>query len=151
MTKPFSQARKELGEDATFEQLEARVKEIKAGSTSTKSKVKLTHLSERGGKSILSIKVDGERAGQISMTRLPNLGKNAVEVSTSQLKPEFRGKGHGTPAYEQAIQYARDKGYSDIYSDDSVSMKAENVWKSLEKKGEAKWDGKLKRYKISAK
>jgi predicted GNAT family acetyltransferase len=115
---------------------------------SAESPVKLTPLSERGRKSILSVKVDGERAGQISMTRMPELGKNAAEMSTAQLKEEFRGKGLGKYSYESALDYAKDKGYDTVYSDDQVSDAAKNVWKSLERQGKASWDGKLKRYKV---
>jgi len=115
--------------------------------TFNESPVKLKPLSERGGKSILSIKVDGKSAGQISMTRMSDLGKNAAEMSTAQLKPEFQGKGHGVEAYRQALDYAKDKGYDTVYSDDQVSDKAQNVWKSLVRSGDAVWDGKLKRFK----
>lgn len=111
--------------------------------------VAVSPLSERSGKTILSVKVDGERAGQLSLTPMPDLGKDAVEISTSQLGEAYRGKGHGTEMYRKVIAYAKDKGIKTIYSDDQVSTKADNVWQSLVRKGEAKWDSDVKRYKIS--
>jgi predicted GNAT family acetyltransferase len=113
------------------------------------SDVKVTPLSERPSKTILSVKVDGERAGQLSMTPMPDLGKDAMEISTSQLGEAFRGKGHGTEMYKQAIEYAKSKGVKTLYSDDQVSTKADNVWQSLVRKGDAKWDSSTKRYKIT--
>jgi hypothetical protein len=110
--------------------------------------VKVTPLSERPQKTILSVKVDGEKAGQMSMTPVPELGKDAMEISTSQLNPAFRSKGHGTEMYKQAIDYARSKGVRTLYSDNQVSIKAENVWQSLVRDGDATWDNASKRYKI---
>jgi predicted GNAT family acetyltransferase len=113
------------------------------------SDVKVTPLSERPNKTILTVKVDGERAGQMSLTPAPELGKDAMEISTSQLGEAFRGKGHGTEMYRKVIAYAKDKGIKTIYSDDAVSTKADNVWQSLVRKGEAKWDSSVKRYKVT--
>ena len=112
------------------------------------SDVKVTPLSERPSKTILSVKVDGERAGQMSLSPVPELGKDAMEVSTSQLGTAFRGQGHGSEMYKQAIEYAKSKGVRALYSDDQVSTKADNVWQSLVRKGTAKWDSTAKRYKI---
>jgi predicted GNAT family acetyltransferase len=114
-----------------------------------KEGIKVTPLSERPNKTILTVKVDGERAGQMSLTPAPELGKDAMEISTSQLGEAFRGKGHGTEMYRKVIAYAKDKGIKTIYSDDAVSTKADNVWQSLVRKGEAKWDSSVKRYKVT--
>jgi predicted GNAT family acetyltransferase len=114
-----------------------------------KGDVKVTPLSERPNKTILSVKVDGERAGQMSLTPTPDLAPDSMEVSTSQLGEAYRGKGHGSEMYRQAVDYARSKGVKTLYSDDQVSTKADNVWQSLVRKGEAKWDSSVGRYKIS--
>lgn len=113
-----------------------------------KPDVKVLELSNRPEKKILSIKIGGERAGQFSLTPTPELGEGSMEVSTSQLKKEFQGEGHGTEAYRQAIDYAKKQGVKTLYSDDQVSTKANNVWKSLLEKGEAEWDVDKSRYRI---
>ena len=71
-----------------------------------------------------------------------------MEISTSQLKEEFQGKGHGSEAYRQAIDYAKKEGVKTLYSDDQVSTKANRVWKSLVDKGTAEWDADKSRYRI---
>jgi hypothetical protein len=112
------------------------------------NKVSVDELSDRPDKKIVSIKVGGKRAGQISLTPMPDLGDGAMEVSTAQLKPEFQGKGHGTEAYKQVIDYAREKGANSLYSDDQVSPQADRVWQSLKDRGIATADQTTGRYKI---
>lgn len=110
--------------------------------------VSVSEMSDRPEKKVLSIKVDGARAGQMSLTPAPELGEGAMEVSTAQLKPEFQGKGHGSAAYQQAIEYAKSKGANALYSDDQVSTKANRVWQSLVDRGVATVDQASGRYKI---
>ena len=113
-----------------------------------KPPVSVAALSERPGKTILSIKVNGVRAGRMSLTPMPELGDGAVEISTSQLDKSFRGKGNGTAAYQQAIEYARSKGVKTLFSDNQVKPGAANVWDSMVQKGQAVWDTATQRYKI---
>ena len=108
----------------------------------------VTPLSERPEKTILSAKLGDRAIGQMSLTPMPELGEGAAEVSTSQIKSAFQGKGYGSDMYKQAIDYAREKGLQTLYSDDQVSTKADNVWQSLERKGIAAWDDASGRYKI---
>jgi GNAT superfamily N-acetyltransferase len=110
--------------------------------------VNVAPMSERPGRAILGIKVNGVRAGQMSISPVPELGNGAVEMSTSQLGADFQGKGHGTEAYNQAIDYAKSKGAKTIFSDDQVKPGAANVWESLAKKGVAVWDPVVNRYRI---
>ena len=113
-----------------------------------KPPVSVAALSERPGKTILGIKVNGVRAGRMSLTPMPELGDGAVEISTSQLDKNFQGKGNGTAAYQQAIEYARSKGVKTLFSDDQVKPGAANVWDSMVQKGQAVWDTATQRYKI---
>src|SRR5271166_627283 len=118
------------------------------------SPVKLVPISERPGNegSILSVKLrSGESAGEVALRPNADLGKGAWEVSTSYLKPEFRGKGFGSESYQQMVDYARQKGATALFSDDKVSPGAANVWESMAKKGQAVWDPVQNRYRINLK
>lgn len=97
---------------------------------------KLVPLSETPQKTILSLK-SGDNPialGQVSLTPMDEkLGPGSMEVSTSQIKPSFQGKGYGGQLYRKLINYAKDSGVSTLYSDDQVSDQAKNVWESLKK------------------
>lgn len=116
--------------------------------------VKLVPLSERPGAagSVLSVKLkDGTAAGVVALRPNTDLGKGAWEVSTSYLKPEFRGKRFGSAAYQQMVDYAKQKGATALFSDDRVSPGAANVWDSMVKRGEAVWDPVASRYRVDLK
>ena len=116
--------------------------------------VKLVPLSERPGAagSVLSVKLkDGTAAGEVALRPNTDLGKGAWEVSTSYLKPEFRGKGFGNAAYQQMVDYAKQKGATALFSDDKVAPGAANVWDSMVKRGEAVWDPVASRYRVDLK
>ena len=146
VTTPFDST--EGAMDTINRDLSTRLEKPKAAAPTAKPGVSVSELSDRPEKKIVSINVDGQRAGQMSLTPMPELGDGAMEVSTAQLKPEFQGKGHGSAAYQQAIEYAKSKGANALYSDDQVSAKADRVWESLVNRGVATKDAATGRYKI---
>lgn len=91
----------------------------------------LSVLSDRPERTILSLKSGQQRLGQMSLSPVNHLRQGALEISTSQIRSEFQGHGFGKEIYNQAIEHARAKGATAIFSDDQVSESAHRVWKSL--------------------
>jgi GNAT superfamily N-acetyltransferase len=95
------------------------------------SRPTLSVLSDRPDRMILSLKSEGQRLGQMSLSPVNHLRQGAMEISTSQIRKEFQGSGFGKEIYNQAIEHAKRKGATAIFSDDQVSESAHRVWKSL--------------------
>lgn len=122
------------------------IQKVKQPQSSSPATVSVTPLSERPGKKILAAKSGEERIGQVSLTPINEVQQGAYEISTSQIKPSFRGEGKGKEMYRQVIDYAKKTGATAIYSDDQMSPEAKGVWESLSKEFPVKKEGG--RYKI---
>lgn len=97
------------------------------------SRPKLSVLSDRPERMILSLKSGEQRLGQMSLSPVNHLRQGAMEISTSQIRKEFQGAGFGKEIYNQAIEHARGRGATALFSDDQVSESARRVWASLAK------------------
>ena len=85
------------------------------------------------------VDLDGNIVGTIQVVYLNYL--NAYQVTNSKVKE--KNKGYGKQAYIQLFK----KFNKPVYSDSSLTIDAENLWKSLVKNGYAVYDKEERKYR----
>ena len=74
--------------------------------------------------------LDGDGA-VIGAVQAEDMGGGVLQVFHSSLEAPYRGRGVGKEAYTRLIEAARERGFSRVVSDNSVSEDAVRVWESL--------------------
>jgi len=93
-----------------------------------KSKVTLPDGRVKPGVEVSAKNFEGTEVGWIEAEKMRD---GSLQVYHSKLEDDLQKKGIGSALYRELISTAKEKGYTKITSDDSVSKEAAAVWEKL--------------------
>lgn len=123
---------KRLGTHSTKKAAEKQLTAIHLTKEQSEEGTVNIDLKDINGKKVVLATMDGEKLGALRL--VPYL--KSYQVDSVIVKPEYRGFGIGKEMYRLAHEKL-----GPLYSDTKQTPDAENLWKSLIKKGEAKKQG----------
>ena len=123
---------KRLGTHNTLKQAQDQLTAIHLNKEQSEEGTVDISLRDINGKKVVLATMDGEKLGALRLK--PYL--QSYQVDSVIVKPEYRGFGIGKEMYRLAHEKL-----GPLYSDAKQTPDAENLWKSLLKKGEARKQG----------